>query len=304
MSKRGESPLAHDGWTKWTGKKRPRGWRGKVWGFCGHTTGAGLPARALEDDVEIIDKAYEHYLKSHGTHYTIAYDGSIIQVANEDMQANGVGMSDQIAAVESDSLISHFGKILVQGPWIKESFHGNTIAMSKWLGRWPDMVTPLDLYPSKYANSCYIHCEMPPCVFWYDDMLQIEEEPHRPGLRFTTAQHNSFIKLAIDIADRNKFPEGWWHGTGRLVGHEDLSPITRGTKDGTWDPGYLREDPWFDWDYVKEEIEKVYKQRANALKILDEATEAVKSLDIGPASEEIVAKAFIEWLKKVFRIKW
>lgn len=293
--KRGESPLAQPGWEKWTGKKRPRGWRGKVWGFVGHTTGSALPAKALDYGQPVCVRAHKHYLESHGTNYVIAYDGTIIQVANEDMQANGVGMSEQLAAVKKSEETGIW--------WGTESFHGNAQAFVKWKGRWFPHSSPLDLYPSKYANSCYIHCEMPPCVFWYDDMLQIEEEPHRPGLRFTTAQHDSFVKLSIDIADRNKFPEGWWHGTGRLVGHEDLSPITRGTKAGCWDPGFLRPDPWFDWIYVKEEIEKVYKSRASALKVLDEATEEVKNSPTGSTSDTFIAEAFVAWVKKLLKIK-
>lgn len=245
-----------------------------------------------------------HYLRTHGTHYVISYYGDIIQVANEDMQANGVGMSDQIKAVESSALLTHFDK--TSEPWMVESFHGNAVAQARWAGRWssPEIQTPLDLYPTKYANSCYVHCEMPPCVFWYNDMLQIEEEPHRPGLRFTTAQHYAFVKLAVDIADRNKFPEGWWKGTGRLVGHEDLSPLTRSNKKGSWDPGYLREDMWFDWIYVKEEIEKIYKKRAAALVELEKAEAELKDADMGPQSEEVVAEAFVEWIKKLLRIKW
>ena len=292
MSKRGESPLAQPGWEKWTGKKRPLRWRGKVWGTVNHTMGAGLPAKALDAGEEVHVRAHRHYLNSHGAHYNVAYNGDIIQVANEDMQANGVGMSDQIKEVKESGF-----------DWWKKSFHGNHVASAMWEVRWHDADTPLDLYPTKYANSCYVHVEMPPCVFWYDDVLQIEEEPMRPGLRFTKAQHDSFIKLSIDVADRNKLPDGWWN-TGRLVGHEDLSPLTRGNKAGCWDPGWLREDPWFDFKYVKEEIEKVYKKRAEALKVLDEATEVVKNSDAGPASEIVIARAFVEWVKKVCRIKW
>ena len=261
----------------------------------GHTTGAGLPAKALENGQGILDRAVEHYLESHGTNYVISYQGEIIQVANEDMKANGVGMSDQIAAVKK------YG----ESGWTDPSFKGNTIARGRWIGRWDAFHnSPLDLYPGKYANPCYVHAEMPPCVFWYGDMLQIEEEPHRTGLRFTTAQHDAMVRLSIDIADRNKWPEGWWT-TGRLVGHEDLSPLTRGTGAGCWDPGWLRENPFFDWIYVKEEIIKVYKRREEAQKVLDKATEEAQHADTSDTtSDKVVADAFIAWIKKILRIKW
>ena len=43
----------------------------------------------------------------------------------------------------------------------------------------------------------------------------------------------------------------------RLLGHEDLTPISRHDKKGGWDPGGLREVPYFDWEHVYRTIEKL-----------------------------------------------
>jgi hypothetical protein len=84
----------------------------------------------------------------------------------------------------------------------------------------------------------------------------------RAGLRFTRAQHDTVAAPAIDIVDRNGWPSGeeWWR-TPRLLGHEDLKPISRHDKGGGWDPGYLRDEPYFDWSYVYQRIEDLLDGR-------------------------------------------
>jgi hypothetical protein len=291
-SKRGESLVAIFG-DSWKGKRRPRKWRGKVWGLVVHTTGAGLPAKALNKGQHVWYAAQQHYIKTHGTHYVVSYKGAIVQVANEDMRANGVGMKTQIAATKLNKKL-----------WSSISFNDSQTAKDKWFARWYvpyGFRSPLDLYPGKYANSCYVHVEMPPCAFWANGSLHKEAEPHKLGLRFTTEQHDAIVKLSIDIADRNNFPDGWWE-TSRLVGHEDLSPISRGTKDGCWDPGFLRNGPWFDFLYVKNEIKRIMDARKASMVELDRITEFVRTEPNPPVFENVV-RAFTEWVTKAFTRK-
>lgn len=82
----------------------------------------------------------------------------------------------------------------------------------------------------------------------------------RPGLRFTQAQHDTVAELAVDVARRNAWPadEEWWR-TPRLLGHEDLTPIARCDRNGGWDPGALRDEPYFDWEYVYERIGSILR---------------------------------------------
>lgn len=123
------------------------------------------------------------------------------------------------------------------------------------------MAHSLELLPgTRTVNSCYVRVECVPCVFHSDDGLVTGDgvEPMRPGLRFTRAQHDTVAALAVDVARRNGWPEGktWWR-TSRLVGHEDLTPISRHDRNGGWDPGGLRDDPYFDWEYVYERISSI-----------------------------------------------
>jgi hypothetical protein len=90
------------------------------------------------------------------------------------------------------------------------------------------------------------------------------------GLRFTKAQHEAVARLACDVATRNGWPltERWWR-TPRLLGHEDLSPISRHDSRGGWDPGALREKPFFDWEYVYRRIEEIYRPARTLLSLPD-----------------------------------
>ncbi|GAB4568558.1 MAG: hypothetical protein Tsb0020_22130 [Haliangiales bacterium] len=73
--------------------------------------------------------------------------------------------------------------------------------------------------------------------------------------RFTAEQHATVAALAVDVATRNGFAgEPEWLRTGRLVGHEDLTPVSRHNRAGGWDPGALRDQPRFGWALVYAEI--------------------------------------------------
>jgi hypothetical protein len=252
-----------DGWSAlaipadktWDAGDRPPGWQGRVYGLVVHTTGSGLPASADERGVYHTVRAVDYYSDSHGCHYVNGWagvgGGDLVQVANEREQAHGVGVTntkepskDQRRSIEAGRFEADLPPVLVR----------------LWRRRWSDYEHSLAMLPgTKTVNSCYVHVECVPCVYWLDNKLVTGEgaEPMRAGLRFTRAQHDTVARLAIDIATRNGWPllETWWH-TPRLVGHEDLTPISRHDNGGGWDPGYLRESPYFDWDYVYQRIQE------------------------------------------------
>ena len=286
MKNKGLTFLDVVGTDLWKGTKRPRGWRGELFGLVMHTTGAGLPIRATDAGEDIFDRAKKHYLRSHGTHYVISYEGNLSQVANEVMQANGVGMQAQINAVNS-------------GEWLDRSFTSD-YARNKWLTVRNDYEDPTKLFPTKYVNSCYGHVEMPPCVFWFHGTLMTVAEPLEEGLRFTKAQHDKVADLAIDMAERNRWPDGWWL-TGRLSGHEELSPISRGTSSGCWDPGFLREKVWFDKGYVIKRIEKHYKKLEEATRQLEQAESIVLADKQAVGPYENFLNTCKEWLFSIFK---
>jgi N-acetylmuramoyl-L-alanine amidase len=253
MSNDGTSTLAIPAETPWDADDRPIDWQGHVYGLVVHTTGSGLPESARQQGIYHTVRAVQYYSQSHGCHYVNGWagmaGGDLIQMANEREQAIGVGMSsedpkeDQRRSVESGNWEADLPAVVVQ----------------HWRERWPDRENPLDLLPgTKTANSCYIHVECVPCVYHFNGPLVTDAPPMREGLRFTQAQCDTIAELAVDIATRNGWPtdEQWWR-TPRLLGHEDLTPIARCDPNGGWDPGALRDKPYFDWDYVYARIEEL-----------------------------------------------
>lgn len=252
----GRSTLAIPAAKQWDDTDRPEGWQGNVYGLVVHTTGSGLPTKARRRGVYHTVQAVDYYSRSHGCHYVNGWrgvaGGDLLQVADEREQAAGVGVTnrdepakDQRRSIEAGRFEDDLPDVLVR----------------HWRARWPGVANSLDLLPNtRTVNSCYVHVECVPCVFHSDDGLITGDgvEPMRPGLRFTAAQHDTVAELAVDVARRNGWPgdEEWWR-TSRLVGHEDLTPISRHDRNGGWDPGYLRDDPYFDWDYVYERISQL-----------------------------------------------
>jgi len=242
---KGISDLANQTKKKWKGKQRPKGWVGNVFGLVVHTTGGGLPAKALKRNENPVDTAVNFYNTNHGTHYVIGWDGDLVQIATEDMVANGVGVTNK------DPKINQI--LSVARGWENDL---PKAMVDRWKKRWPKYKTPLQLFPTKYANSCYVHVECIPCIFYEANKLITSATPMGGSLRFTEAQHKKVAELACDIAKRNGWEGEWWK-TPRLVGHEDITPVSRSTSTGGWDPGWLRATPYFDWDFVYSEIDKI-----------------------------------------------
>jgi hypothetical protein len=161
-------------------------------------------------------------------------------MAHEDEQANGVGTTEQ-----RESILSKDGWQSDLPPHV----------VKRWKARWPGYANPLDLLPgTKTCNPAYLHVECIPLIeaFMQDGQCGTDiVQPVDTGMLFTYDQHDTVAALACDIAFRNKWPDEWWR-TPRLLGHEDLTPITRHNSKGAWDPGHLRAKPWFDWNLVME----------------------------------------------------
>ncbi|KKN38764.1 hypothetical protein LCGC14_0750270 [marine sediment metagenome] len=216
-----------------------------VFGLVVHTTGGGAPNAAKKERISVLEWCVARYERTYGCHYVNGYDGvdgDLIQVGNEYEKPHTVGMKEQNASIRA-------------GTW-KTDISKKTL--KHWRAHWPTRANPLKLFPGSSANNVYVGMECPPCVWWDRKLKRTvsSPKPMRPGLRFTEAQHDAVVLLSIDLAERHNWPDGWWL-LPRLVGHEDLSPIVRSTKTGGWDPGFLRDRPYFDWDYVKVEIETV-----------------------------------------------
>ncbi|MEP7342385.1 MAG: N-acetylmuramoyl-L-alanine amidase, partial [Acidobacteriota bacterium] len=76
--------------------------------------------------------------------------------------------------------------------------------------------------------------------------IGIEMLADSTGYGFTNAQYEALAKLVADIARRHKLPITS-APSARLLGHEDVHPLSRQNKGGGWDPGAHRDKPKFSW---------------------------------------------------------
>lgn len=282
----------------WDGPDRPAVWRGRVYGLVVHTTGSGLPSRAKAENVHHTAYAVNHYTKadSHGCHYVVGWrgvaGGELLQIANEREQANGVGVTNRRNPSKDQRRSTEAGRFEADLP---------PVLLKLWRARWPGNKDSLALLPgTRGANAAHVHCECIPCVYHHQGKLIEDAQPMRSGLRFTKAQHDSVAMLALDVARRNGWPmnERWWR-TPRLLGHEDLTPISRCDAKGGWDPGFLREVPYFDWNYVYEEIERLGRsddaRRGVVPSTRQVSNEPYQHLKLGLPRFQLVVRRFARW---------
>jgi hypothetical protein len=219
-----------------TGVRDPsQGVRRTPWGMLLHTTGGGVTDLARRTGAKPIDVAIKTYIASQngsngyywgGPAYVIDHDGTIYQVAPDDIVMAHAGGANRAA--------------YASGSWAS-TVSPDTVR--QWRAKWPAFAHPYQLFPGSSPNTDYVGVEMIPTGDGFGT-------PMRPGLRFTTAQHDAAVRLADDLAQRHGFPSGW-KSTSRLLGHEDVDPIERQDAGGGWDPGRLRAAPYFDFDYVR-----------------------------------------------------
>lgn len=235
------SPLAH----QVPGVRDPKlGIVRAPWGLLLHTTGGGVVSKAHAHGTTPLAEAIRYYIESQndpsgkqgykwgGPGYVIDYDGSIHQVAPDNVETAHAGGPYRAEYLSGD-WEAHIARM-----------HGSTEAAAQWRRRWPTFRNPYSLFPSHSPNIDYVGCEMVPIGDGFGGA------PMAPGLRFTRAQHEAAIALGRDIALRHGWPLGW-AASSRLVGHEDVDPLERADKHGGWDPGYNRDVPYFDLGYVR-----------------------------------------------------
>ncbi len=206
------------------------------WGLLVHTTGGGVTALAKKQRRAPISVACEVYINSQngsngylwgGPHYCLDHDGTIHQLAPDNVLTAHAGGGNRQAYLD--------------GSWEARC---SPPTVAAWREQWPKYRHPYQLFPSTSPNDDFVGLEMIPI----GDGLG--GEPLAPGLRFTAAQHDAVIALAIDLGERHGWPVGWQRSC-RLLGHEDVDPINRHDVRGGWDPGWLREAHYFDFEYVR-----------------------------------------------------
>ena len=219
------------------------------WGVCLHTTGGGVVAKAKKTGKTPIRVALDVYLASQagangypwgGPGYVIAHDGGIWQLAEDTTRTQHVG-----SFVEGHDRRAEY----LSGEWLKMC---SAEAVAQWKAAWGKLAkSPQHLFPSRAPNTDLVGIEMIPVGEGFG-------KPMAKGLKFTKAQHDAAVRLCMDIARRNAFPMGWWKqgddGMCRLVGHESVGLIDRHDSGGGWDPGALRSAPYFDMNWIKEQV--------------------------------------------------
>lgn len=212
---------------------------GPVRGLVVHTSGRGVVTKAARAGVPAIEMALAYYQRAaFSAHYVIDYDGALYQLTADDRRVQHVGLT----AADREAYLS--------GAWQQRISR----ATSKlWRDRWPYVLSPAHLYPSRAPNSDFVGVELLPLA------------KADGGLWYTSEQHRTAGRLYADLAARHRWPEclidgwrllvgGWYAWTARspvrLLCHEDLSPLTRWDRGGGWDPGALRAAPRLDWGWV------------------------------------------------------
>ncbi len=222
-----------------------RGLLREPYGLLVHTTGSGVTAKAKASGRTPLAVALAYYVASQndvsgaqgytwgGPAYVVDYDGTLHQLAPDNVLTHHAGPGK----TGTDALYR-------AGTWESEV---SPLMTTLWRAKWPLHRHPYALFPSGSPNADYVGVEMLPIADGFGG------KPMAPGLRFTRAQHDAIARLGRDLASRHGWPAGWGL-TSRLVGHEDVDPINRDDARGGWDPGYLRQAPWFDFAYVRKAV--------------------------------------------------
>ncbi len=214
----------------------------KPWGLLVHTTGGGITDLAKKKHERPIDVAIKTYVNSQngsngyfwgGPGYVLDHDGTLYNMAPDNVLTNHAGGKNRASYID--------------GSWTSKC---SRAAVDQWRLKWPGRKHPYSLFPSLSPNVDYIGVECIPI----GDGFGMDQGPMSIGLRFTKAQHDAVIALGRDCAERHGWPKGW-HVGPRLLGHEDVDPMNRSDLGGGWDPGFLRARPYFDMQYVRDQLD-------------------------------------------------
>ncbi|MDX1417240.1 MAG: hypothetical protein R3293_23740, partial [Candidatus Promineifilaceae bacterium] len=112
---------------------RPEGWRRRVYGLVVHTTGSDAPRKAKREGISPTEWAVRHYKNTRGCHYVNGWGGEqagdLVQVANEDLQAWGVGVTNKKERAKDQR------RSIARGRFEKDL---PPILVTLWRKRWPN----------------------------------------------------------------------------------------------------------------------------------------------------------------------
>lgn len=203
-----------------------------IYGVAIHTTGSGLPSKAVKAGRDPLEYAVDYYRGSGGPTYVVGWSGDIRAIfPTEEMETWHI-------SIESAEV-----KPIGDGSW-RQLVSAETAA--QWDRRWGANRNPRDLIAGALPNQVTIGIETIPVTS--GGSAKPWHAPMRPGLRFSREQHDALRDLVADIARRYGWSGNWRRD--RVFGHEDLNPIRRHDSRGGWDPGWLRAKPYMDRDHI------------------------------------------------------
>ncbi len=204
------------------------------WGDCVHTTGSGVPDRAIEftnkygeawSPAEIA--CYFYAKPSMGCpHEVIDTDGAVYRIVDESMIPAHCGVQSWMRRVMLDGSWEDYCPPEMVRQWRKA-----------WGRRWE---SPQHMFTGTNANWRYRGTEL---------------IPTRDRL-YTGPQLEALCKRLAWSSRTYKIPHLSLTQPQRLLGHEDLNPFPtakdgRADTKGGWDPGARRAVPRFDWAHVR-----------------------------------------------------
>lgn len=188
----------------------------KPFGIMLHTTGGGIAGKASREGLSLLQAGIATYeaMGNVGPHFMVTPACEVVKFREPTTVAWHCSVKDQRES-------------FLDGTWVKDV----TFQIVKWWReRWPGVKNPSFLYPGASANDAYIGIEMIPTQ--YPSAGLDVDIRYDPGQIVTVAKlvHDLAITHGIDV-----------RRTGRLVGHEDVNPVTR----PGWDPGaYFGDWSW------------------------------------------------------------
>lgn len=207
-------------------------------GIMVHSTGDGIPARILKENIAPEQAAIDVYSSmaaadGTGPHYCIVPNGQIIKFREPNTHA-------WHAAVSSTQRAD-----FLSAQWESDPNRISAALVAWWKLRWQGVRSPQHLYPAVSPNQSYIGVELVPCGSYSGNSWQpLLGTPATPKGRYTAQQYTSAALLALALGTKYAFPAGWFEGQ-RMVGHEDVNPYTR----PGWDPGSF--NGWFSWSIFR-----------------------------------------------------
>lgn len=186
-----------------------------------HTTGDGVPAKAHQTGLSPLETARVVYGEMReGPHFVIDPGGAVERYRDPKEVSWHCGVS---AVDRRDFLSGHWGTRVPSALY------------SWWRARWPGVLSPSHLYPSTTANEDYIGIEMIPCGTYVKGNAGSWKPIFGTPIggdrgRFTGAQYTAAAMLCLTLCRDYSIIA---RSKGRILGHEDVNPLTR----PGWDPG-------------------------------------------------------------------